>query len=174
MAQPRKARFSLAFIWGIAGFCLFGLIALFFRGAPTAGDAYEEKRAADRSKLLAELQEEAHQKLTQPAVIDKEKGIYRIPIELAMQITLKELIAKGVSPSAEKVEIVPSLLVPPYLKPATDASTAEEAAPAKETAPEAAAPATPAAAESPAAPAPEAAPASPAGEPEKTAVPSEN
>ncbi len=160
MAQPRTARIGLGFIWGILGFCLLGLLVAIFRGGPTPGDAYEDQRAAERTKRLAELREEAHAKLTKYAV-DKEKKTAQIPIERAMELTLKDLVAKGISPSAEKAEIVPSLLVPPYLKPAV----ATEAAP-QEAAPAASAAPIPAAAE----PTPASQP-SPAAEPQTPATP---
>jgi hypothetical protein len=174
MAQPRTARIGPAFIWGIAGFCLVGLIVWIFRGTPSSVDAYEEKRAAERTKVLEELRQEAHQKLTEYAVVDKEKGTFRIPITQAMEVALNELREKGLSPSAEKVEILPSLIVPPYLKPAAP----EEAAPAASPAP-AEAPANEAApAATPGAPAPEApaapAEAAPSSQPATPAAPSEN
>lgn len=163
MAQPRTARFGLVFIWGIAAFCLIGAAAFYFRGAPE-GDAYEEQRAVDRTKRLAEVREAEEAKLSKYEWIDKEKGSVRIPIKRAMEITLEELSRKGPAPSAEKAEAAPSLVVPPYLKtaaPETSEAPASEAAPADSGAPAPAA--TPA-------PAPEATPATPAASPAPAAA----
>jgi len=155
MAQPRTARIGLVFIWGILGFALVGLAVLLFRSEPK-GDAYEAQRAEARLKTLAEVKEAAHAKLTKYEWVNKEKGTVRIPIERAMELAVQELAKKGPSPSGEKAEAAPSLLVPPYLKkeaPAAPPEAAPEPSAAPAASPAAAAPANPASAATPAVPA---------------------
>lgn len=143
MAQPRKARAGLAFIYGIVGFSLIGLLAIALRGkiGTPAGDAYEAKRAADRRTQLAEIRKTADEKLhSAPSWVNKEKGIVRIPIADAMSITIKTLGDKEVKASSVKAEPVASLIVPPYLtkaeEPAAkDGETKEEPQAASQTAP---------------------------------------
>lgn len=48
------------------------------------------ERVAERYKALAEVRETAHQVLTTPAWINRDKGIVRLPVEVAMQVVERE------------------------------------------------------------------------------------
>jgi len=155
MAQPRKARAGLAFLYGIAGFSLIGILAIALRLKPgtPAGDAYEVKRADERRAHLAEIHKAADEKLlAPPSWANKEKGIVRIPISDAMAITAKTLAAKEVKATGVKAETVPSIIVPPYLNKAQEGEKPAEAPANTPAAPTGETPAgeAPAAAEAPA------------------------
>lgn len=149
MAQPRKARAGVAFLYGIAGFSLIGILAIALRLKPgtPAGDAYEVKRAEERRAHLAEIHKAAEEKLlAPPSWANKEKGIVRIPISDAIAITAKTLASKEVKATDIKAETIPSLIVPPYLNKAGEGEKPAEAgapeAPAATEAPSSEAPAT--------------------------------
>ena len=75
-------------------FALFGIIVLAVIGPAPRGDTYEQTRAKAREKKLKDAREEDAKALTAYGWIDKNKGIARIPIERAMQITVAELAQK--------------------------------------------------------------------------------
>jgi hypothetical protein len=72
-------------------FALFGVIVLAVIGPAPRGSDYEETRAKKRAELLKTSREEAAKALTNYGWIDKNKGIARIPIERAMELTVAEL-----------------------------------------------------------------------------------
>src|ERR1700730_1406609 len=74
-------------------FALFGIIVLTVIGPSPRGDTYEQKRATTRVEKLKAVQEEA-KSLTSYGWIDKNKGVARIPIERAMELTVAELAQK--------------------------------------------------------------------------------
>jgi hypothetical protein len=74
-------------------FALFGIIVLAVIGPAPRGDTYEQKRANTRTEKLKVVQEEA-KSLTSYGWIDKNKGVARIPIERAMELTVAELAQK--------------------------------------------------------------------------------
>lgn len=167
MAQPRKARVGLAFILGIIGFSLIGLWALKLRDQKPVVDQYELQRGQARIEARQAIEKEAAELLYgEPAWVDKSKGIVRIPIDRAMELTAANLKAKPAQPTSIKAEVIPTLIVPPSVLEAREKAAAEEAAsqPQDSTASEAPANGAPAAAEAPsseapATPAPEATPA---------------
>ncbi len=55
-------------------------------GAQTAREA----RSKERTKAQAELRQTTAQELTTAALLDKAKGVYRIPVTAAMELTLKD------------------------------------------------------------------------------------
>jgi hypothetical protein len=75
-------------------FALFGAIVLAVIGPAPRGDNYEQKRAQEREKKLKDLRDADTQALSSYAWIDKNKGVARIPIERAMQLTLADLAKK--------------------------------------------------------------------------------
>ena len=129
-------------------FVLFGLIVLAVIGPSPRTSDYEETRAKKRMERLKTLHEEEQKQLTTYAWLDKGKGVTRIPIVRAMDLTVAELAQKKPAPAG------------PIATPATQPAPA--GAPPAPGAPQAAAPgstAPPSSVTQPAAPA-----ASPAGQ----------
>jgi hypothetical protein len=74
-------------------FALFGIIVLAIIGPSPRGDTYEQKRAKGREEKVKVVREEA-KSLTTYGWIDKNKGVARIPIDRAMELTVAELAQK--------------------------------------------------------------------------------
>jgi hypothetical protein len=72
-------------------FVLFGVIVLAIIGPTQRGSDYEETRAKKRLENLKTLREEADKALATYGWIDKNKGVARIPIERAKELTVAEL-----------------------------------------------------------------------------------
>ena len=80
-------------------FVLFGLIVLAVIGpSPRTGD-YEEARAKKRMEKLKALHEESQKELTTYAWVDKNKGVARIPVDRAMELTVADLAQKKPAPA---------------------------------------------------------------------------
>jgi hypothetical protein len=75
-------------------FALFGVIVLAVIGPAPRRSDYEETRAKKRMENLKTSREEAEKALTTYGWIDKGKGVARIPIERAMELTVAELAQK--------------------------------------------------------------------------------
>jgi hypothetical protein len=103
-------------------FVLFGVIVLAVIGPEPRGDTYEQKRAKAREEKLKTVREE-EKSLTTYGWIDKNKGVARIPIERAMQLTVAEL--------AQKKPVAAG----PIATPQPQASAAPTGAPAPSAAP---------------------------------------
>jgi len=143
-------------------FVLFGLIVLAVIGPSPRGSDYEQTRAQKRMERLKALHEENQTELTTYAWVDKNKGVARIPIDRAMEITVAELAQKKPAPAGP-------IATPATQPPPAGASPAPAAAPLSGAAqpPQANAPAASPAAQASASPSPAAqhappAPASPA------------
>jgi len=80
-------------------FVLFGLIVLAVIGPSPRTSDYEETRAKKRMERLKALHEETQKELTTYAWVDKNKGVARIPIDRAMEITVAELAQKKPAPA---------------------------------------------------------------------------
>jgi len=80
-------------------FALFGVIVLAIIGPSPRGDTYEQKRAKAREEKLKALREEDAKALSTYAWVDKTKGVARIPIERAMELTVTELAQKKPAPA---------------------------------------------------------------------------
>ena len=72
-------------------FALFGVIVLAIIGPSPRGSDYEETRAKKRMENLKNLREDAEKALNTYAWIDKNKGVVRIPIGRAMEVTIVQL-----------------------------------------------------------------------------------
>ena len=99
-------------------FALFGVIVLAIVGPSPRGSDYEETRAKKRMENLKKLREETEKDLTTYAWVDKNKGVARIPISRAMELTVAELAQKKPAPAG------------PIATPAAQASPAASASPA--------------------------------------------
>jgi hypothetical protein len=80
-------------------FVLFGVIVLAVIGPSPRGSDYEETRAKKRMERLKTLREETGKELTTYAWVDKNKGVARIPINKAMELTVAELAQKKPAPA---------------------------------------------------------------------------
>jgi hypothetical protein len=119
MADTRSAR-SIAYsrapfstwLGVVCLFLLFGIIVLAVIGPSPRGTDYEETRAKKRLEQLKTLREENQKELTTYAWLDKNKGLARIPIDRAMELTVADLAQKKPAPAG------------PIATPATQASPA--------------------------------------------------
>src|SRR6476646_4280426 len=100
-------------------FVLFGLIVLAVIGPSPRSSDYEEARAKKRMEKLNALQEENKKDLTTYAWIDKNKGVARIPIDRAMEITVADLAQKkpaqgaaSLQPAAQQSSLAPASPAP--------------------------------------------------------------
>src|SRR5215211_3117432 len=80
-------------------FGLFGLIVLAVIGPSSRTSDYEETRAKKRMEKLKTLHEESQKELTMYAWVDKNKGVARIPIDRAMELTVADLAQKKPAPA---------------------------------------------------------------------------
>src|SRR6266513_5865823 len=80
-------------------FALFGVIVLAIIGPAPRGSDYEETRAKKRVENLKTVREEADKALNTYGWIDKTKGLARIPIERAMELTVAELAKQKPAPA---------------------------------------------------------------------------
>src|ERR1700757_519192 len=106
-------------------FVLFGVIVLAIIGPTPRSSDYEETRAKKRAENLKTLREEADKALTTYGWIDKNKGVARIPIERAMNLTVAELAkqkpwqAGSIAAPAESPAAAPKSPAPASPAPAT-------------------------------------------------------
>jgi hypothetical protein len=80
-------------------FALFGVIVLAVVGPTSRGADYEQKRAKAREEKLKTLREADAKQLTTYGWIDKNKGVVRLPIERAMELTVAEFSSKYPAPA---------------------------------------------------------------------------
>jgi hypothetical protein len=80
-------------------FALFGVIVLAVIGPSPRGDDYEQKRAKAREEKLKIAREEDAKALSSYGWIDKNKGVARIPVARAMELTLVELAQRKPEPA---------------------------------------------------------------------------
>jgi len=80
-------------------FALFGVIVLAIIGPSPRGSDYEETRAKKRVENLKTLREEADKALTTYGWMDKNKGVARIPVERAMELTVADLAKQKPAPA---------------------------------------------------------------------------
>ena len=78
--------------------------------------AAREVRSKERSKAQAEIRQTAKLELGTSGVLDKFKGIHRIPVEAAMELTLKEYQANAAAGRANFVSRVENWAKPPVLE----------------------------------------------------------
>src|SRR4029453_13509975 len=82
-------------------FALFGVFGPAIIGPAPGGSDYEEARAKKRVENLKTVREEADKALTSYGWIDKNKGVARIPIERAMELTVAELAKQKPVPAGQ-------------------------------------------------------------------------
>jgi hypothetical protein len=92
---PERAPISFrAWLGIVLLFLFFGIFVLVLIAATPHGNNYEAKRAEAREKKLNDARNTATQELNSYAWVDKGKGIARIPIDRAMELTLRDLASK--------------------------------------------------------------------------------
>jgi len=106
-------------------FVLFGLIVLAVIGPSPRSSDYEETRAKKRMEKLKALHEETQKDLTTYAWVDKNKGVARIPIDRAMELTVADLAQKKPAPAGPIA--TPAAQTAPAAAPPTGASPAPAA-----------------------------------------------
>src|SRR6266852_1144884 len=100
LRQVAHSRAPLSTWFGIVLlFALFGVIVLAVIGPAPRGSDYEETRAKKRVENLKTLREEADKALTTYGWIDKNKGVARIPIERAMELTVADRARQKPAPA---------------------------------------------------------------------------
>jgi hypothetical protein len=112
-------------------FALFGVIVLAVIGPGPRGSDYEETRAKKRADVLKTTRDEATKALTTYGWIDKNKGVARVPIERAMELTIVELAQRKPAPAGPIATPEPqptaastSAAAPPGTQPGASASPA--------------------------------------------------
>src|SRR5881394_1520122 len=97
---PERAPISFGAWLGIVLlFLFFGIFVLVLVAATPHGNTYEAKRAEAREKKLNDARNTATGELNSYAWVDKGKGIARIPIDRAMELTLRDLASKKPAPA---------------------------------------------------------------------------
>ena len=100
LRQVAQGRTPLSAWFGIVLlFALFGVIVLAIIGPAPRGSDYEEARAKKRVENLKTVREEADKALTAYGWVDKNKGVARVPIERAMELTVAELAKQKPAPA---------------------------------------------------------------------------
>ena len=125
-APERGPIFFRAWLGIVLLFLFFGIFVLVLVSATPHGDNYEAKRAEAREKKLNDARNSATQELNSYAWVDKGKGIARIPIDRAMQLTLRDLASKRPAP-ANPIE-APAPTPAPAASPGPPVSPAPAAA----------------------------------------------
>jgi hypothetical protein len=98
--QVARARAPLSAWFGIVLlFVLFGVIVLAVIGPSQRGSDYEANRAKKRVENLKTLRDEGDKALTTYTWVDKNKGVARIPIERAMELTVADLSKQKPAPA---------------------------------------------------------------------------
>jgi hypothetical protein len=101
-SPPTAARPPISFgawLGVVLLFLFFGIFVLVLVAATPHGNNYEQKRAEARKKKLNDARNAAAQELNSYAWVDKGKGVARIPIDRAMQLTLRDLASKKPEPA---------------------------------------------------------------------------
>jgi len=101
-SPPTAARSPISFgawLGVILLFLFFGIFVFVLVAATPHGNNYEQKRAEAREKKLKDARNAATQELNSYAWVDKGKGVARIPIDRAMQLTLGDLASKKPEPA---------------------------------------------------------------------------
>jgi len=129
LRQVAQTRAPLSVWFGIVLlFALFGVIVLAIIGPAQRGSDYEEARAKKRVENLKTLREETDKALTTYGWIDKTKGLARIPIERAMELTVADLAKQKPAPAGPIATATPAAQ-------ATASAPASAASPAAATSP---------------------------------------
>ena len=97
-------------IWLAAGFLGLASLAFLLRPAGVTPDTILEKAAMERWEKIQKLNSEQTKDATSYGWIDKDKGIARIPVEKAMDLTARKLRAEDPRPAYPITTIAPSAI----------------------------------------------------------------
>ena len=97
-AMQSRAPFS-SWLGIVLLFVLFGAIVLALIGPMPRGDDYEQTRAKKRMEGLQKLRKDDDEALNTYSWVDKNKGVVRVPISRAMELTVAELAKKKPAPA---------------------------------------------------------------------------
>ena len=97
-------------LWLAAGFLGLASLAFLLRPAGVTPDTILEKAAMERWDKLQKLKGEQEKEATSYGWIDKDKGIARIPVETAMELTARKLRAEDPRPAYPITTIAPSAI----------------------------------------------------------------
>ena len=101
-SPPTAARPPISFgawLGVVLLFLFFGIFVFVLVAATPHGNNYEQKRAEAREKKLNDARTAASKELNSYTWVDKGKGVARIPIDRAMQLTLRDLASKKPEPA---------------------------------------------------------------------------
>ena len=101
-SPPTAARPPISFgawLGVVLLFLFFGIFVFVLVAATPHGNNYEQKRAEARKKKLNDARNAATRELNSYGWVDKGKGVARIPIDRAMQLTLRDLASKKPEPA---------------------------------------------------------------------------
>src|SRR5256886_10242057 len=112
-------------------FLFFGSFVLVLVAATPHGNNYEAKRARAREEKLKTTRDAATKELSAYAWVDKAKGVARIPIDRAVQLTMRDLASK--KPAAANPIETAAPTPAPVASPAPPVSPAPTAAGASAT-----------------------------------------
>lgn len=90
--EKRDVNVKKLLLWGIAGVVIIviSLVAITEYFSFIKEDYYFQAVEKPRSQELMDLRERENKELNSYELIDKEKGIYRIPIQRAMELMAEE------------------------------------------------------------------------------------
>ena len=124
---PEHAPISFGVWLGIVLlFLFFGIFVWVLIAITPHGNNYEAKRANSREEKLKTTRDAANKELSSYAWVDKAKGVARIPIDRAMQLTMRDLASK--KPTAANPIETPAPSPAPMASPAPPVSPAPTAA----------------------------------------------
>ena len=130
-SPPTAARPPISFgawLGVVLLFLFFGIFVFVLVAATPHGNNYEQKRAEARKKKLNDARTAAARELNSYAWVDKGKGVARIPIDRAMQLTLRDLASKKPEP-ANPIATPAEAAAPAASPPAPAVSPAATASP---------------------------------------------
>ena len=93
-----------------------GINAMLKSYTETGAKEARTARAKERAKAQAEIRQAAATELNTSAALDKAKGIHRIPVTAAMDLTLKEYQTDAAAARSAFVSRVEKALAPPVLE----------------------------------------------------------
>jgi hypothetical protein len=122
--QPRStlgAWLGIVLLFGV-----FGLFVWAVMGAMPRGSRYEEKRAEGRLAKLKAATEEWKPAVEKYGWVDKEKGIVRVPVQRAMELSVAELAQRKPAPAGPAAPKPPGAQVTAPVTPAVGAEPKPE------------------------------------------------
>lgn len=93
-----------------------GINAMLKSYTATGANEAREARSKERAKAQAEIRQVAATEMTTSAALDKAKGIHRIPVTTAMELTLKEYQSDAAAARAGFVKRIEDWAKPPVLE----------------------------------------------------------